>query len=52
MKTNKDKETVCILLPSIGLFLVLFLGPLYVHVEQWTRPIGKVGLILWWLTLC
>jgi hypothetical protein len=35
VNTNEDKDTVCILLPSIGQFLVFFLCPFYIHVEKW-----------------
>jgi hypothetical protein len=44
MRTDKNEDTVCILLPAIGHFIIFLLRHFHIHVENGFRPITKGGL--------
>jgi hypothetical protein len=43
MITHEDKDSVCILLPALGDFIIFFLCHVHVHLEDGPRPIRKTG---------
>jgi hypothetical protein len=44
-QTHEYKDPLSILLPSFGLFLVVYIRHLRIHGEERTRAINEVGLL-------
>jgi hypothetical protein len=46
MRTDENEDTVGVLLPAIGHFVIFLLGHFHVHVENGFSAITKGGLAL------